>query len=141
GGADSSLTLTNHPRTGPIFSGPRPTPFQCRTVESGLRPPLADVCSGATRYDWFYFTTSGVRHALADPTGPRPADLATTTTIDGATVPFIVRVETITIKRSIVRLALLDHPRQGNAWNPAGWNQRVVFRVGGSTAAKYIQGD
>lgn len=140
GKAYGELALTNHPITGPMFSGPQLSPFECRTAESGLGAPLDASCSVATRYDWFYFTAAGVRKALADPLGPRPADLATATTIDGKTVPFIVRVESGTINRSIYRIAVLDDPTVAGRWNGAGWNQRVVFRFGESTAAQYNQG-
>ncbi|MGO4395053.1 DUF6351 family protein [Variovorax sp. M-6] len=140
GKAHGELTLTNHPITGPMFSGPQLSPFECRTSESGLGAPLDASCSVATRYDWFYFTKAGVRQALSDPLGSRPADLATATTIDGKTVPFIVRVESGTINRSIYRIAVLDDPAVAGQWNGAGWNQRVVFRFGESTAAQYNQG-
>ena len=96
-------------------------------------------CSAATRYDWFYLRTSGALAALADPTGPRPADVATTTS-EGRSVPYILRVESGTINRSIYRIAALDDPRAGAAWNPAGWNRRVVFTIGESTGAQYHQG-
>jgi hypothetical protein len=140
GKARGTLQVINHPRTGPIFSGAQITPFECRTVESGLGQSIDTACSIASRYDWFYFNTSGARVALTDPLGPRPADLATTTTTEGATVPFIVRVETSTINRSIVRIAVLDDPKTDKVWNGAAWNQRIVFRVGESTAAQYNQG-
>ena len=38
--AQASLEVTNHPITGPILSGPHLTPYECRTVESGLGEPL-----------------------------------------------------------------------------------------------------
>ena len=56
---------------------------------------------------------------LADPLGARPTDLATTQTIEGDTVPFIVRVESGTINRSIYRIAVLDDPVEADRWNPA----------------------
>jgi hypothetical protein len=138
--AYGELALTNYPVAGPVFSGPHLAPFECRTQESGLGAPLDADCSAATRYDWFYFTAAGVRQPLADPLGPRPSDLGTATTIDGKTVPFIVRVESGTINRSIYRIAVLDDPKVAGRWNPAGWNQRIVFRFGESTAAQYNQG-
>ncbi|MDM0117616.1 DUF6351 family protein [Variovorax sp. J22R133] len=138
--AYGDIVVTNHPITGPMFSGPQLTPFECRTVESGLGAPLDANCSVATRYDWFYFTQAGVRKALTDPLGSRPADVGTATTIDGKAVPFIVRVESGTINRSIYRIAVLDDPSVAGQWNGAGWNQRVVFRFGESTAAQYNQG-
>lgn len=134
------LSVKNHPRTGPVFSGPHKTPFECRTEQSGLGAPLDASCSVATRYDWYYFTADGARKALLDPLGTRPADVATTTTIDGKTVPFIVRVESTTLNRSIVRIAVLDDPKAAGVLNATGWNNRVVFRFGESTAAQYNQG-
>ncbi len=140
GGLRSELKVTTSPTTGPVFSGPHLTPFECRTTQSGLGAPLDADCSATTRYDWFYFTAAGARKPLADPLAARPADLTTVTTIDGKTVPFIVRVESRTINRSIVRIAVLDDPVTANVLNATGWNQRIVFRFGESTAAQYNQG-
>ena len=138
--AHGQLTVTNHPRSGPVFSGLHLSPFECRTAESGLGAPLDADCAATTRYDWFYFTAAGVRKPLTDPLGARPGDVGTATTIDGKTVPFIVRVESGTINRSIYRIAVLDDPATAGVWNGAGWNRRVVFRFGESTAAQYNQG-
>lgn len=138
--ARARMVLTNHPLAGPIFSGPHLKPFECRTEESGLGPALDQDCSVATRYDWFYFTTTGTRRPLADPLGPRPADLATTITSEGKVVPFIVRVESGTLNRSIYRIGVLDDPLAPGRWNAAGWNRKVVLRFGESTAAQYNQG-
>lgn len=138
--AHGEVLLTVSPRTGPVFSGAKLTPFECRTVESGLGSPTDTSCSVNTQYEWHYFTAAGTRRSLADPLGTRPADVASTTTLDGKTVPFIVRVESGTINRSIYRIAVLDDPKTTGVWNGAGWNQRVVFRFGESTAAQYNQG-
>ena len=135
----TSLTLVNHPITGPVFSGPQLTPFECRTVESGLGAPVDAMCSAATRFNYFYLTTAKTLAVLADPTS-RPADLATTVTSEGKTVPYIVRVESGTINRSIYRIAVLDDPATANAFNPSSWNRRVVFTIGESIGAQYHQG-
>ncbi len=140
GKAYGELALKNHPLTGPVFSGPQKSPYECRSVESGLGAPTDADCSVATTYDWFYFDASGARKPLANPAGPRPDDLATTVTLDGRTVPFIVRVESGTINRSIYRIAVLDDPSVAGVWNKANWNGRIVFRFGESTAAQYNQG-
>ena len=84
-----AVQLVNHPVTGPVFSGPQLQPFECRTAQSGLGAPLDAQCSAATRHDWFYMRSSGSLAALPDPTGPRPADLADTTTSEGKRVPFV----------------------------------------------------
>ena len=139
-GVSGAIQLTNHPVTGPVFSGPQLKPFECRTVQSGLGEPLAAQCSAAARYDHFYRSTGGALLPLSNPTGPRPVDLARTTTSDGRDVPFIVRVESGTINRSIYRIAVLDDPQVPGVWNPAGWNQKLIFTIGESTGAQYHQG-
>lgn len=40
--ASAELTVTNHPITGPIFSGPQQQPFVCTTARAGLGQPLID---------------------------------------------------------------------------------------------------
>ena len=136
----NAIQLTNHPITGPVFSGPQLTPFECRTVQSGLGAPLDTQCSVATRYNYFYRTTAGALAVLADPTGPRPSNLARTTTSDGRDVPFIVRVESGTINRSIYRIAVLDDPQAVGVWNANSWNRKLIFTIGESTGAQYHQG-
>ena len=139
-GVSGSIQLTNHPISGPIFSGPHLAPFECRTLQSGLGAPLDADCSAPTRFDYFYVTTAGKVAPLADPAAPRPADLASTTTSEGKTVPYIVRVESGTINRSIYRIAVLDDPSVKGQWNGAGWNKRLIFTLGESTGAQYHQG-
>lgn len=139
-GVSAATLLTNHPITGPVFSGPQLTPFECRTVQSGLGAPLDAQCSVATRYNYFYRSTSGALAVLANPAGPRPGDVARTTTSDGRNVPFIVRVESGTINRSIYRIAVLDDPQAAGVWNPASWNRKLIFTIGESTGAQYHQG-
>jgi hypothetical protein len=131
GAAKASLAVTNYPITGPILSGPHITPYECRTEESGLGKPLDNDCSAAPRTDYFYRSTDGKFKPLKD-RAERPADLATATTLDGATVPYVIRVESGTVNRSIYRIAMLDDPR--------GWNHRLAVSFGGGAGAKYNQG-
>jgi hypothetical protein len=145
-GATASLTLVNHPATGPILSGPHLSPYECRTEESGLGAPTDADCSAPTRYDWFYLpasvdrtrpVTAAMFKPLADPRAA-PADAASTTTIDGRAVPYVVRVESGVINRSIYRLAVLDDPA-----TPAladGWNKRLGVTFGGGCGTQYNQG-
>lgn len=147
--APAQLTLTNHLITGPIFSGPHEEPFICMaetfTLVTGemLGPSLDEDCSVETRVDYVYRSTDGTMKPLSDLT-ERPADLATTT-IEGSTVPYIVRVETGTINRAIYETAVLHDPSQPepNSWssNPA-WNGRLIYRQGGGCRSGwYVQGD
>lgn len=135
------LRVVNHDRDGPVLSGPHLTPYECRTVEAGLGEPIDQNCNIETRYDWFYRSKDKIFKPL--PSGTRPLDLATTTTIDGHTVPYIVRVETGTINRTIYKIAILDDPRaaQGTGWRPGpGWNGRLAASFGFGTGNKYHQG-
>lgn len=145
-----SLALTNHPITGPIFSGPHQTPFICETqafvlpVTGGnLGAPLDAECSTATRIDYVYRSTDGRLKPLPDP-AVHPADLARTTTTQGVTVNYIVRVETGTINRAIYQIAVLHDPAAGPVPDPwrtsPAWNGRLLYSYGGGAKAGYHQG-
>lgn len=139
--ARATLRIVNHPLTGPILSGPHLKPYECRTVESGMGEPLDADCSAKQRIDYFYRSSDRTFKPLADPFGPRPADLVTTTTYDGATVPYIVRVDSGTINRTIYRIAILDDPRMTSDWKPGpGWNRKLAVAFGGGAGTQYNQG-
>src|SRR5688572_9825301 len=127
---EASLTITNHPITGPILSGPHLTPFECSTEASGLGPALDANCSAPSKTSRFYRTTANAFKPF-DPTAP-PADVATTTTTDGKSVPYIVRVDSGVINRAIYQLAILD--------DLSHWNRKFVVSFGGSSGTQYIQG-
>lgn len=139
----ATLTVTNHPVQGPIFSGPHESPFFCGTERSGLGKPLDADCSVASRVDYFYRTVNGKFVALTNPSDV-PSDLSSTTVYNGRTVPFIVRVESGTINRAIYRIAILDDPRSrpaGAAWMPgAGWNGKLQYSFGGGCGSGKRQG-
>lgn len=148
-GYSVSQPLVNHPITGPILSGPHMTPYECRTVESGLGEPLDANCSAPTKYEWFYKSTGPAVGTgpsatqfkpLADPKAARPSDLATATTIDGRSVPYIVRVESGVINRSVYRIAVLDDPATAGAPVNDGWNGRLGVTFGGGCGTQYNQG-
>jgi hypothetical protein len=145
------LTLTNYPITGPILSGPHEEPFYCMTQlftlpasTNTLGPALDADCSIATRVDYVYRTTAGTFQPLPNLTS-YPADLAQTTTTEGKSVPYIVRVETGTINRAIYETAVLHDPTTEAAPTPfkppVGWNHRLVYTLGGGCVGGwYIQG-
>ena len=145
------LTLTNYPITGPILSGPHEEPFYCMTQlftlpasTNTLGPALDADCSIATRVDYVYRTTAGTFLPLPNLTS-YPADLAQTTTTEGKSVPYIVRVETGTINRAIYETAVLHDPTTEAAPTPfkppVAWNHRLVYTLGGGCVGGwYIQG-
>ena len=138
----AELKLVNYPITGPVLSGPHLTPYECRTVQNGLGDPLDANCSAKTQVVYYYRASNNSFKVLADPTGARPSDLVTTTTTDGVTVPYIVRVESGTINRGVYRLAMLDDPAPGTAaWAPGpGWNKKLVAVFDCCGSAQYNQG-
>lgn len=159
----ASLAVKNYPLTGPILSGPHLTPYECRTVESGLGQPLDANCSAAQKVEYFYRASNNTFKPL-DPNGARPSDLVNTTTNAGRTVPYIVRVESGTINRSIYRIAILDDPKpavasaappsgrafisvvglddsKSAAWTPSpSWNHKLTVSFGGGAGTQYNQG-
>jgi hypothetical protein len=146
------VVLTNHARSGPIFSGPQQYPFLCRTAAAGLGQPIVDNqdrqgfrvldasgavvgwsrdCSAPTVVDQVYRATNGTFKPM--PTdGSRPADLTTTTTMDGRTVDYVVRRERGTINRFVYSIAMLA--------DESAWNRRVIYRFDGGVAIGHDQG-
>ncbi len=141
---NNSITLTNYPITGPVLSGPHLTPYECRTVQNGLGNPLDADCSATKQVVYYYRSTANTWVALADPTAARPGDVATTTNTEGATVPYIVRVESGTVNRGVYRLAMLHDPANAaavaNFAPTAGWNRKLVVLFDCCGSAQYNQG-
>lgn len=152
--ASTSVDLTNYPRTGPMFSGPQEKPFICETESftladgSKLGPALDANCSVNTRIDYVYRTTatgSPQFKALTSLTAALPSDVASTTTTDGKTVPYVVRIETGTANRAIYQTAVIHNPVvepvPSLTVKPVGWNGRLVYTFGGGcTGGWYRQG-
>jgi hypothetical protein len=162
GKRQARLELTNYPLAGPVFSGPHQVPFICQTEAAGLGPALDADCTARTAVTYIYKSTApspalGTRGANAppaqaalpagfkpfDPSAPRPADIARTTTTEGHTVDYIVRRERGTINRAIYEIMLLHVPGQPlpDPWTKTpGWNGRLVYLFGGGCNAGYHQG-
>src|SRR5260221_8929976 len=141
-----------------ICATPTPVPASGNTPASnasGLTTTAVDAqCNIATEYKLFYrTTTSPCSTALPDPSPPAippanacfkpytvgttPADLATTTTTAGVTVPYIVRVERGTLNRGIYDIAVLFDPTRVTPWTALApqpqWNGKVVYTLCAST--------
>jgi uncharacterized tannase-like protein DUF6351 len=126
---------------------------------SGLSTFAVDAqCNIATEFKLFYHTTTaGCSTALPDPSPPAvppandcfkpytpgttPADLATTTTTAGLTVPYIVRVERGTMNRGIYDVVVLFDPtKPWTALAPqAQWNGKILYSFGASTGQPRLQ--
>jgi hypothetical protein len=157
-GKTAKLQLMNHPSMGPVFSGPHQEPFACQTEGNKLGPPLDKDCSAKPVVSYLYYSSTPLpANALPiappgqpppgfksfDPGAERPKDIAKTTTSEGRTVDYIVRVERGTINRAVYEIAFLYEPGQAlpTLWaRTAGWNGRLVYSFGGDCKAGYRQG-
>ena len=150
GVASASQALVDYSSDGPIFSGPKQAPYYCQTHKFEVYPggPMLTAklivapCNVPTRIDYLYRTKAGA-FAPFNPRGPAPADMVTTTISTGATAPYIVRLETGTINRSVYQTAVLEDPRGAapKTRNPPAWNQRLVHTFGGGCQPGwYVQG-
>lgn len=151
GSETAKLALTGYAITGPVISGPQQVPFLCATnfgMPAGV-PALSFTpgdpnCGLATRVDYLYRTTGNTYVYLPDPSAlaAYPADLRTIT-VNGRTVPYVVRLETGTINRAIYQSAVLhdvlNEPAPTPLQRPAGWNGKLFYTLGGGCQGGWFQ--
>ena len=143
GAARAELAVVNWPIEGPIFSGPRQAPFVCQTAAfkladgAMLGPSEPPACQAPTRVLWLYKARGGDGlKPLADPTAP-PPDVDEAVTVEGVRAPFLVRVETGVVDRSIYQFAVLADARDLSRV----WNRRLIALHGtGCAGGWYVQG-
>jgi hypothetical protein len=133
----TQITITNHPNGGPVFAGLQVHPWKC---EQGA---LDAQCNKHAQFRYVYKSTDSSKHGLQpyDPQNP-PSDVATTTTDQGVSVPFIVRVETGYQDRDQYKIAALFQP--GKHWSTFGaqkqFNHKLVITHGASCDVDYETG-
>src|SRR3546814_1425098 len=133
GGVYSSYANSNYPNGGPICSGPQLQPWTCQ------KDAVDDQCNQPPVYSYLYKSTTPFTTLQAyDPAHPA-TDVAMTTTDEGTTVPFIVRVETGYQDRDQYRIATLFQP--GKPWTPWApqpqWNHKLLISHGGSRSEEH----
>lgn len=164
-GLRDGLDLTNHPISGPMFTGPQQTPFVCTTTQGAVgRQPKVDSatppgnkvfdsggqvigysrdCAIDTFVSHWYRRSSGGGLVPLPPGGGRPADMGTTTLADGRTVDFVVRREVGSINRFLYSIAMLaplpgaDTPAQDDT---SRWNRKLLYWFQGGVAIGHSQG-
>ncbi len=155
--AAAELELTNHPDTGPVFSGPHQQPFRCDEADrSGLLAEgeeYDEFCHVETPAVEYYYLPDDVVRGVGDLEfddfvrldGPDdyPDDVAMTETTEGVEVPFIVRNERGTLNRGVYNIAVLHDPDQaewGDPLNPQPqWNERLFYQLEGACRPGYMQ--
>ena len=129
-GGTATLVVTNHPSHGPVFAGPQVWPWHCDTASQGLAAPRDRWCDTAPTITWSYFNVVTRHMADYDPSNPPPAPLVgTTTTDEGRTVPFVVKVEKGVMDRGLYTIAVLKD----------GWNHKLGSPFGGSCNPRHQQ--
>jgi hypothetical protein len=129
--------ITNHPNGGPVFSGPQHGPYRCQPTA------LDEKCNEPASYSLLYKSSDSTKRGLQpyDPQDP-PSDVATTTTDEGVTVPFIVRRESGYQARDRYAILTLFNPDEDwQPWAPQEqWNHKVLATHGGGCGASYSPG-
>lgn len=147
-------TLINHPKGGPVFSGPQVQPWNCTNTNA-----VDDKCNQPAEFELKYVPQSkfdlfaesfdpqspGLPGAFLpyDPENPPASDdIAQVTTDEGVTVPYIVRVETGVINRDRYQIMSLFQPQQ--EWTSLSpqeqWNGKVLIHHGGNVGVSYSMG-
>jgi len=143
-----SLKVNVSPRSGPIFSGPQQQPWLCETekfsLPDGSKLPSSSSadCAVPTNVQYMYVNAASAFVPLPSKSS-LPADVVKTTTTDGKSVNFIVRIETGTLNRGIYQIAVLHDPTKDpepSPWARApGWNGRLLYGFGGGCNAGFHQ--
>jgi hypothetical protein len=112
GTRSASVSVVNHPISGPVFSGPHR--FLYCTVSATPPGPAdeKDGCAAPTTTEWRDLTTA-------------------------AGTKITVRLERGVINRSPYAVAFVDANRDGK---PDDWNRRLVYEFGGGCGTSYSQG-
>src|SRR3954468_2077043 len=129
----AKLVVTNHPKGGPVFSGPQLQPWKCQETAKDAQ------CNEPAKFSYLYKSTDGSSGFKDyDPKNP-PDDVADTTTDKGVTLPFIVRVESGYIDRDKYQIATLFRP--GKKWSAARpqnqFNHKLLITHGAGCGADH----
>lgn len=135
GGPADSVTLVNHPNGGPVLSGPHVEPWTC---QEGARD---EQCNQPPEYEYRYKSSVTGQWHDYDPDDP-PPDVDETTTDEGHTVPFVIRVETGYQNRDQYRIATLYDPEDDwEPWDPQEtFNHKLLVTHGASCGTSYEAG-
>jgi hypothetical protein len=137
-GGDSSVTLIDHDNGGPVISGPQLEPWVCQQGATDAK------CNQPVSYSYVYLSTDPTKSGFQayDPAHPA-TDVASTTTDNGTTVPFIVRIETGYQDRDQYKIAALYQP--GKPWTAnvpqPQFNHKLLITHGVSCGVDHTTGN
>jgi hypothetical protein len=130
------VTIVNHPNGGPVFSGPQIQPWVCQNSDA-----TDAQCNAPTTYSYQCKSSTTGSFSACDPNNP-PSDIATTTTENGQTLPFIVRIETGYQDRDQYKIAVLFQPaKPWTAWaSQPQFNHKLLITHGASCGIEHQSG-
>jgi Tannase-like family of unknown function (DUF6351) len=105
-GTGAKITLTDHPQGGPLWAGPQVQPWKC---PAGALDPQ---CNQPATYKYLYKSSNPEKTKLLPYNPESPPEEVATLTVNGHTVPYIIRVETGYQDRDQYSIAVLYNPSE-----------------------------
>jgi Tannase-like family of unknown function (DUF6351) len=129
GSKSASIAIFNHANGGPVIAGPQIKPWVCKNA--GHTDAQCDEPLG---YSYEYKSAATGRLETYNPASPPAAsEIASTTTENGHTVPFIIRIETGYLDRDQFQIAVLFQPgKPWYYWEPQPQFDHKLLITGGS---------
>ena len=131
----AAAPIVNHPNGGPVFSGPQIQPWECQDSAKDAK------CNEPTKFRLLYLPAGDFEFQPYNASDP-PGDVAMTTTDEGVTVPFIIRLEQGYQDRDQYEIATLFRP--GQKWRPWAaqrqWNHKLLMMHGQGCGVSYGAG-
>jgi hypothetical protein len=118
GESTAQYTIIDHVIGGPVVAGPQVHPWVCRNTGA-----TDAQCNAPTKYEYKYKSNGGSLQTYNPSSPPAESSIEKTTTDNGQTVPYIVRVETGYQDRDQYQIAVLYQP--GKSWAP--WAPQPQF--------------
>jgi hypothetical protein len=136
GATGGQITIVDHPIGGPVVAGPQVQPWVCKNANA-----TDSQCNAPSTYSYQYKSSLTGTLLPYEPSNP-PSDVATTTTDNGQTVPFIIRIETGYQDRDQYQIAVLFQPGQPwEAWAPQPqFNHKLLITHGASCGIEHQSG-
>ncbi|HEX4483759.1 MAG TPA: DUF6351 family protein [Solirubrobacteraceae bacterium] len=135
-GTGAKITLTDHPQGGPLFAGPQVQPWTC---PAGA---LDSQCDQPATYKYVYRSTNPENKALQPYNPESPPEDVATITVNGQTVPYVVRTETGYQDRDQYSISVLYNPNEPwSAVSPQSqFDHKMLITHGSSCGVAYESG-
>jgi hypothetical protein len=138
GARSAQITIFNHANGGPLLAGPQVKPWVCKNAGA-----TDAQCDQPLSYSYLYkAATTGKLEPYNPSSPPSASEIASTTTDNGQTVPFIVRVETGYQDRDQFQIAVLFQPgKPWYFWEPQPqFDHKLLITHGASCGIEHQSG-